>query len=374
MKKHLKRPAAACAAGLIAASMAGAPGAFAEESAVRDRAIGFVLTHRSFALWQSSDGKAECPLGYNDGPREQFAKLYPEGTDRKFAHTQLEREGEILFPDITDEPKLFFREPQTKLGLGLNLDGRVDDNDFTTPDGEPGIDNQMYRVVGCTDNYRGPEGSARHFIQSYMQKFNYNRWLIEVTEVDDLTDDPEVKVSIYRGLDSLTQDAAGNFTSGGTQRVDDRWGREFVYHTTGKIEGGMLTTAAIDITFPESQQRGFPFQAVRDWRIKVAVTSEGAEGVMGGYLDLERWYHNLWQQWSTHHRSYGNEPLPSQYRALRRHADAYPDPATGENTHISAAWAVRFAQAFIMHPPESVAGLAASVRAAGGASPDAARE
>jgi hypothetical protein len=47
--------------------------------------------------------------------------------------------------------------------------------------------------------------------------------------------------------------------------------------------------------------------------------------------------------------------VPSQYRSLRRNADAYPDPVTGQNTHISAAWAVKFAQAFIMHPDKQVA-------------------
>jgi hypothetical protein len=328
--------------------------AAADEEAVRDRTFGLVLTHRSFALWQSKDGKTECPQGYNDGPREQFAKLYPEGSERKFAESQLEREAEIVFPDTTPEPKLFFREPVSKVGLGLNLDGKVDENDFTSPDGEKGIDNQMYRVVGCTDNYRGPEGSARHFIQNYMQHFNYNRWLIEVKEVDDLTNDPQVVINLYRGLDDLTRDAAGNFTSGGTQRIDAKWGKEFMYSTTGKIEGGVLISKPINITFPESQSRGFPYISVRDWRLQVSVTADGAEGLMGGYMDLDRWYHNLWQMWSTHHRSYGNEPLPSQYRSLIRNADAYPDEK-GQNTHISTAWAVRFSQAFILHPAQSVA-------------------
>src|SRR4051794_18957901 len=79
----------------------------ADDNPVRDRTIGFVLVNRSFAIWESPDGKTECPQGYNDGPREQFAKLYPEGSPRKFAETQLEREGEIVFPSNSPEPKLF---------------------------------------------------------------------------------------------------------------------------------------------------------------------------------------------------------------------------------------------------------------------------
>jgi hypothetical protein len=328
--------------------------ATADESFIRDRTFGLVLHTKSFAVWQSANGKTECPAGFNDGPREQFAKLYPENTVRRFAETQLEREGEIVFPGSGPEPNLVFYEPQGSTGIGLNLDGRVDADDFTSPEGERGIDNQMYRVVGCTMNYRGPDGSARHFIENYMRQFNYNRWLIELKEVDDLTNDPEVVIRLYRGLDDLTRDAAGNFTSGGTQRVDYKWGKEFMYSTTGSIKDGILTSKPIDITFPESQSRGFPYNSVRDWRIKLSITSEGAEGLMAGYLDLDRWYHNLWQMWSTHHRSYGNEPLPSQYRALIRNADGYPNEE-GQNTHISTAWEVKFAQAFIMHPPQSVA-------------------
>ncbi len=41
--------------------------------------------------------------------------------------------------------------------------------------------------------------------------------------------------------------------------------------------------------------------------------------------------------------------------ALRRNADAYPNEK-GENTAISGAWEVRFSQAFIMHPDQTVAG------------------
>jgi hypothetical protein len=342
---------AAICAGLAFALGAGA--AAAEDGAVRDRTIGFVLTNKSFAVWTSPGGKTECPQGYNHGPREQFKALYPEGGE--FTDTLLEREGEIVFPDTGPEPKLFFREPVAKTGLGLNLDGKTDANDFTSPEGLQGIDNQMYRVVGCTESYRGPDGSARFFIEDYMQKFNYNRWLIEVTNVDDLTNDPDVTINLYRGLDDLTKDAAGNYTSGGSQRVDDRWGREFKYSMKGKIEGGVLTNTPTDITFPESQRRGFPYQSVRDWRLQLSITAEGAEGLMAGYLDAERWHRGLWQQWSTHHRSYGAESLPSQYRSLRRNADAYPNEK-GENTHISTAWAIKFSQAFILHPPRGVAG------------------
>ena len=349
------------AALLGGATIAGAalPEAARADEALKDRAIGYVLINKAYATWQTPDGKKECPQGFNHGPREQFKELF-EGVTDKFAETQLAYEAEIAFPSTAPETRTFFREAQGPMALGLNLDGKVGPNDFISPEGEKGIDHQMYRVVGCTENYRGPDGSARHFIESYMQKFNYNRWLLELTDVDSLADDDDVTVTIYRGLDPLATDAAGQFTSGGTQRVDTRRGKEFIYTMKGKIAEGVLTTTPTDITFPESQQRGFPYQSVHAWRARLKLTPDGASGLMSGYMDVERWYHNLPQQWSTHHRSYGAEPMPSQYRAAVRLADGYPD-ANGKNTAISTAWEVRFAQALIMHPdePKTVAGKAA---------------
>lgn len=328
----------------------------AEEGALKNRSIGYVMTNKNIATWQSSDGKTECPNGINDGPREQFKTLYPDdGTKRTFVETQLEREGQIWNPTTEPESsKLVFHEVAGNTGIGLNLDGKVGPKDFTSPDGEKGIDNQIYRVVGCIGNYRGPDGSYRHFVEEYMQKFNYNRTLIELTEVDSLANDPDVTVTLYRGKDALTMDATGAYTAGGTQRVDMRWGKEFIYKLKGKIVDGVLTTTPADVTYPESQARGVPMEYVHDWRVRLKLSEEGAIGLMAGYIDIERFYNSLGQNWSTHHRSYGMEAMPSEYRSLRRNADAYPDK-DGNNTAISGAWEVRFSQAFIMHPDATVA-------------------
>jgi len=57
--------------------------------------------------------------------------------------------------------------------------------------------------------------------------------------------------------------------------------------------------------------------------------------------------------------------IPGIYYALKRMADAYPDPKTGENTAISGAYVVEAVPAFIIHSdktasvaPESQAGTA----------------
>ena len=59
--------------------------------------------------------------------------------------------------------------------------------------------------------------------------------------IDDLNNDDSVDVTMYRGKDPLMVDATGAYTSGSTQRVDYRWGKEFIYHLKGKIKDGVLT-------------------------------------------------------------------------------------------------------------------------------------
>ncbi len=343
---------AACA---FAAGIAFASAASADE-ALQNRKIGYAMTHKNWAVYQTPDGKADCPHGLNDGPREQFDKLYPRDKKHTYIETQLEREGQVWVPEKTAETHgLPFHEPQGSIGIGLNLDGQVGPEDFTSADGKvTGIDNQIYRAFGCVASYRGPDGSYRHFVQSYMQQYKYNRFLLEISDIDDLTNDADVTVTIYRGRDALLLDSAGNFIAGGTQRADHRWGKDFIKSTKGKIVDGLLTTQPMDIYIPETLARGAPKQFVRDWRVELRITEDGAEGLMGGYLDIERLQNNLAQNWATHFRSYGQESIPSEYRSFIRNADAYPGE-DGKNAFISSAWEIKFKQAFIVHPPQAVA-------------------
>ncbi len=326
-------------------------------SGIEDRTIGYVMTHTYWAIHQTEGAKIECPNGFNDGPREQFKILYPDnGQKQMLLDTQLEREGEIWFPSKDDEPYPFY-EAQGTTAIGLNLDGKIDANDFMSPDGDEGVDNQLYRAIGCIANYRGPDGTLYHFTNNYMQVFNYNRVLIELTDVDSLINDDDVTVTTYRGLDSLMTDATGNdFLPGGSQRVDPRWGKEFNQQFKGRIVEGVLTTDPADLTMPATAAfRDTTVQKIRDLRFKLRLTPERAEGLMAGYTDVQNFYYQLNAAWSTHLQSYGQLSSPSLYRALHRLADAYPDPLTGENTAISSTLDTKFTQVFIIHPDQQVA-------------------
>ena len=322
------------------------------DSPVKNRTIAYVLTERYWAVYEGKDTKADCPEGMNDGPREQFKKLFPDdGKQRTVMETQLAREGYQWHP--TTAPDGFpFHEEQSKVSYGLNLDGQVGPHDFVSPEGEQGVDNQLYRVIGCIANYRA-SGTIYHFENEFMRRYDNDRMVIEITGVDSLENDDDVTVTTYRGLDGLLTDATGNNTiPGGTQRIDMRWGKDYIQKLKGKIVNGVLITEPIDrieipwgVTFETSG-----YQVFRGMRLKLKLTPHDADGLMAGYVDVDAFTYHLNTSWSTHHHSYGQLSSPSEYRAMRRLADGYPDPKTGQNTAISAAVIVKFSQVFTQHP------------------------
>ena len=333
---------------------AGGVGAAEETSApvLKNRSIAYALTGWHWAVYASKDGKAECPQGMNDGPRDQFKILHPDdGTKRTLVATQLQSEADIYFPMATPDP-FPFKETDGKIAYGLNLDGKIGRNDFTSPDGEQGIDNQMYRVMGCIAGYRGPDGFYYVLINQEMleERGDNNRLVIELTDVDNLVNDDDVTLTIAHGREKLLRDAAGqDYLAGGTQSIDTQWGRQFVQRFRGKIIDGVLTTDAADWTFPAAM----PFSDVsittmRGARFRLKLTASHAEGLLAGYTDIKSFYRQLIESWSTLSDANGHLAAKSMYRAMARLADGYPDQTTRVNTAISSAVEVKFTQVFVV--------------------------
>jgi len=335
-------------------------GSVASAQAPAGGRIGYVLTERHWALYQTEGAREECPQGFNIGPREQYDALFPQdsGVERTEVDTRLMREGQRFHRTTADEDPFPFHDAQGTTAYGVNLDGKASAEDFLSPEGEEGIDNQLHRAIGCIAIYRGPDGTFYHFSNLFMYGNAYNRWMIELSGVDDLTNDEDVTVTFYRGLDDLMTDASGKgFVPGGTQRVDTRWGQSFIQEVQGSIVEGVLTTQPTDRTkFPWSFPGiGGGFHFFRDFQLQLTLTPKTAEGLLAGYVDVEQYNHRLNRNWTTHHQSYGQLSAASLYRAMTRLADGYPDPDTGANTAISAAVDVVMHQVHIVHPGQQSA-------------------
>lgn len=331
-----------------ASAWAAAPAA---GTAPKDHRIGYVMSYLYWAIYQTPDGRKECPKGYNDGPREQYAALFPGTKKRTVVDTQLKLEIETWHPANMPDPTPF-KEAGGNISLGMNLDGKVGPNDFTSPDGEKGIDNQLYRALGCIIGFREPDGVEAIFEPKEIRDSRFNRLMIELTDVDDLVSDDDVTVHVYRGLDRLLTDATGNqVMAGGSQRIDARFGKPFMRIMHGRIDNGVLITEPIaDLLLPWTTLDEAPTEILRDPRLRLKLTPTSAEGLIGGYADVQSWYRLMLRNDSTHHLSNGQISGISLHKALRRLADAHPDPDSGANTAISSALVAKMVQVYVEHP------------------------
>ena len=332
---------------------------------IRDGKIAYVITDRRWAVYQSADGKEECPDGFNDGPAEQFVELFPkDGPKHTVVETHLQREGLQWLP-TTDKDPFPFKEASGNIAYGMNLDGKVKDSDFTSPDGEKGIDNQMFRAIGCVRQFRGPSTYQVWWYENeYVRRYVANRFMIEISGVHNLENNDDVTVRSYRGRDDLFYDATGNaIIPGGTQRIDERWGRIFQSTWKGKIVNGTLITEPADVVIPAMGRFATSGILVfKGMRLHLKLTPQRADGVMAGYTDIDAFDLHMKTSWPTDLLSQGKLSELSLYRELRRLADGYPDPQTGEMTAISSALNVKFTQVYIVHPQQQTASSGASAR------------
>ena len=323
----------------------------ADQSRIRNRTLSYVMTDLFWSVYQTEDARTECPRGFNDGPREQFEKLFPDYESLSVEETQLAQEIQTWHPNTEPDGFEFF-EVEGDLSWGLNLDGKVSANDFMHPDGTLGIDNEVYRAIGCIIGFRGPDGVEHIFQNKAILDEVFNRMMIELKEVDSLINDEFVVINMYRGKDRLLTDATGQkVMAGGTQRVDYRWGESLIRQFTGQIVDGVLFTEPIAEMVMPWQNLSVPSVHVfKDARFQLNLSSDEASGILAGYADVDTWYYQLIRNDSTHHLSNGQISAISLYKALKRLADSHPDPVTGDNTAISTALDVRMAQVYIVHP------------------------
>jgi hypothetical protein len=320
------------------------------------RTIGLVLTDWRYALYQTPKME-ECPDGLQSGEVAQFkAQNDPAGHLQKFGGTFATRgpNGENgSYSPLVVEDALPFNELKTKIGYGFNLDGTADGHatpktaahdKFTSPEGEQ-VDNQMARVVGCVQGWR-KTGFMAEFYSKEVETSPVNRHLIEITGVDDERNDPEVEVTIYKGRDRLIRTASGGFIPFMSHRIDERF-PQYILKTRGRIVDGVLITDPIPLArFPMLQIELPDERRIRDFTLRLKLTPDGAEGLLGGYEELASW-------WNMHSKGPGSDIGKYSpgllYKALHRYADAYPDPSTGQYTAISVAYQVSAVRALIVH-------------------------
>lgn len=258
------------------------------------------------------------------------------------------RDNVYLHP--TTVPDSHLKPAVGRYGYGFDLDGKgvIPGVSYEDPDThQPGVDNQLFRAIGCIPAYKGYPPPQPPLEAEY--RWEYSRpsmgaWLITITGAD-LGRDGDVTVTIMDSLDAVTaQDANARVQRDMTYRVGARPASYNVLR--GRLRGGVIVTEPADLSMQCDayiQPRYNFLQA----RLRLTLRPDGSlRGVLGGY---QPWFDLYWSHAKVGYideRGFGVD-APALYYALRRYADAYPDPKSGEKTAISAAYVIDAVPAFL---------------------------
>lgn len=329
-----------------------------------EKTIGLVWTTERPGHWETPNAKEECPDGLQYTEKDNWNALSESVREERrnnFGHRWNRGpngENSTAVPWAIQDP-LPFKEVQSKIAYGFNLDGTNDGSataqscahqKFQSPDGSKMVDNQLYRAFGCTKGWRASGAAAGYRLMEFPQ-YPQNRILIEISGVNDEFNDDEVEVTFYKGRDPLRRKANGEFLPGLTQRVDTRF--PVIARTSGSIVDGVLSIDPVGYArFP---MRWNVRTGTRDWydmHMRLELTGLTAEGLLGGYQDLENYWLMYRRGLSVSVDNSAWSP-PSMYAATVRLADGRRDPSSGQCTAISSALKIEAVRAFIVHPPET---------------------
>ncbi len=356
------------------------PGAAAQANVpwVRDGEAAFVVSHIAYALGPEAADSGTCPQGMTRNLQE-IAAMTTEGrqragesdadyADRLKAAAKVLGTGpggeDLCMNPEAGKPDPYFRTVQRSDVRvdGIDLDGEASTDDFLGEDGSAGIDNQWYRVVGCSRSYQ-PAGQSNSFNISMLT----GSWgiLVRLRGVDDIRNDEHVDVDFYANADPIRLSPAREPLAYASYSPHSE--PRYRASTTGSIHDGVLTTVPVDADFQNEVNSMYLNRPLRAARLEVSISADGElDGYLAGYTPVEAMYDMAYgyrNGWKL-----GGELAPLRLRsgsangaafvlghtctgawyALHDNADAFPDPASGKNTAISTQYRIQAIPAFII--------------------------
>lgn len=311
-------------------------------TAAQGETRGLVLS--DFSMVIPAPDPAACPEGLNLN-----AKQWEELHDREVA-TDCDDPGAHPDPGF-----MTLAAPGVLTGVDLDAQtssvaagGVCAHDDFTSPSGAPGIDHQMWRVVGCTRGYQ--QGDLIDDTGRTAIRTGSFTVLVELEGLNDPMNDDEVSVRFYSSEDEVPTGATGELLAGGTfePHADSRFHSAV---TQGRIRDGVLTTDPVDLRLEIEIQVISSAYWIRDAVLEATLQPDGSvQGVLAGYWDVDNFYEMMGRHYlaSLAARFLGYT-CPGLFRALHELADGHPDPQTGACTSLSSAWEISAIPAFIVH-------------------------
>jgi hypothetical protein len=393
---------------LAAYALTVASPAAAEASFVHNGKAGFVVAHIEYALARDASETGVCPegmtqgvrregglSGYGGGQRPAAAPPQTQGSgaaqpgqqgtgaqsteevDRQFIRTISDPNR----PNACAKPEEFgpdagFRtvKVQGARAYGIDMDSRdtrakgkpaagtCAHDDLVGMNGERGVDNQLFRVVGCSNSFQSTGQSNTFEIEMHTGSWGI---LVSLSGVDDIRNDDDVEVGFFANADPIELSANREPLPNATYAIhqDPR----FQARTRGRLKDGVLTTDPVDVRFHWVVNSIYLERPLRDARVHMTLSENGAlEGYLAGYTPVEAMYNFMYG--FRDGKNAKGEPADRRlitvssmgqaavlghtcngaYYALHELADAHPDPQTGKCTSISTQYRIKAVPAFVV--------------------------
>jgi hypothetical protein len=358
----------------------GASAAMAETlpPAPRGGMMGFVVNHIT-TTWEG--GKDDCPEGPAPMLRTSFLASLSESDRTRLLKPEAQRDFQQRYrafamgPDgtnICSHYYLFDRAPQKtvqgKMAQGFNLDDDLAGGqaasgcahaNFTSPGGEPGIDNQYWRAMGCIDKFRPHDGTPPSSYQQFDRSLanGENAQVLILRGVESLERDDVVEIIYGNSRDRAILDPAGRFVHGASYAMSETPGGPNV--TRGRIVNGVLE-ARFDrlrlrqVWYLGGTLRGEDLAGLRStWdirrvRLRLAFQPDGSlKGLMGGYQALSDSIQSL-SIGALGAAVTADWDCATIWATVKTMADGDRDPATGQCTTISTTFELAAVPAFVV--------------------------
>jgi hypothetical protein len=258
---------------------------------------------------------------------------------------------------------------------GIDLDGKeasskrkpapgtCSHDDFVGMNGERGIDNQFFRVVGCSSSYQSTGQSNGWDVEMLTGAWGI---LITLDGVDDIHNDDSIEVGIFANADPIELSPTRVPLPNATYAIDQD--PRFQARVHGRIVNGVLTTDPVDVRFHKVTNSIYLERPLNDARLQMTLGEDGVlDGYLAGYTPVEDMY-DL-QYAFRNGRNAKGEPASPQlialssngqaavlghtcngaYYALYEFADGHPDPTTGKCTAISTQYRIKAIPAFVVN-------------------------
>jgi len=345
--------------------------------------MGFVVWHFVPSVLQ---GKDACPEGPALKNREIFlGSLPPQEAERiakpenqkefgaRWSASMVKANGTNIcthFDQFPERP--IQRTVQSKLALGLDLDGDTGNGsnnpagcaheNFVTPDGMQGIDNQSYRAMGCNLEWRGVDGVSGDMVAGFEGFIASGEWaqVLLLRGVDSLVNDNDVEVIYGNTPDRPVVDSARKYVWNASYTISTVAPRERNV-LRGKILNGVLTTepTLIKVTQTWGQGGGRDLRGIRSrWtmnrgRLRLVFQPDGTlKGVVAGYQPLNEFVDSA-SMGGMGSAMVAGIDCAGQFNTLRKLADGDRDPKTGQCTTISSSVTLQAVPAFVNDVPKA---------------------